>query len=327
VNQTITYVIDGRGRRVGKSINGTRVRGWLYADQLRPVAELDGDDNVIARFVYGTKPNVPEYIIKNGTTYRVFSDHLGSPRVIVDASTGAVVQRMDFHTFGELIQDSNPGWQPFGFAGGVYDPDSVLVRFGARDYDPFAGRWAAKDPTRFRGGDSNLYRYAATDPVNWRDASGRFITPGMVTGGVVGAISGFAGSALAGGKLADNLKAALWGGAFGAAVGYLDPTGGVATSASLIKTMGLGAASGFYGNLIGQVQAGRSLMCLDLAPAVVSAAGGALGGAFGAAAVAGAEMMAGTLGPWATGALEAVGGSMTMVAQTVSNVMSNGGRR
>ena len=28
-----------------------------------------------------------------------------------------------------------------GFAGGLHDPDTALVRFGARDYDPATGRW------------------------------------------------------------------------------------------------------------------------------------------------------------------------------------------
>lgn len=143
-----------------------------FSDQLRPIAELDGDGNLVSRFVYGVKPNVPDYIFKNGVTYRVFSDHLGSPRVIVDVTTGAVVQRIDFHTFGEVLQDSNPGWQPFGFAGGLYDEHTGLVRFGARDYDPDAGRWTAKDPIGFDGGQVNLYVYVGNDPLNTIDPSG-----------------------------------------------------------------------------------------------------------------------------------------------------------
>jgi len=173
--QVITYTVDGRGRRVRKTIDGVPVKGWLYADQLRPIAELDGTGAVVSRFVYGTKPNVPEYVIKNGETYRIVSDNLGTPRVVVHATTGAIVQRFDVHAFGELIVDTNPGWQPFGFAGGLYDPDTGLVRFGARDYDTQAGRWTAKDPIGFElGNDSSRYVYSRTDPVNRVDSSGQW---------------------------------------------------------------------------------------------------------------------------------------------------------
>jgi RHS repeat-associated protein len=60
---------------------------------------------------------------------------------------------------------------PQGFAGGLYDPDTGFVRFGARDYDPETGRWLSKDRIRFEGG-TNLYVYSANDPVNLRDPSG-----------------------------------------------------------------------------------------------------------------------------------------------------------
>ena len=64
------------------------------------------------------------------------------------------------------------GFQPFGFAGGLYDPDTKLVRFGLRDYDAFTGRWTAKDPIRFRAGDVNLFGYLMNDPVNFIDPYG-----------------------------------------------------------------------------------------------------------------------------------------------------------
>ena len=55
--------------------------------------------------------------MKNGSTYRIVADHLGSPRLVVDSSTGVVAQRMDYDEFGEITLDTNPGFQPFGFAG------------------------------------------------------------------------------------------------------------------------------------------------------------------------------------------------------------------
>ncbi|MFQ5515840.1 MAG: hypothetical protein ACE5FG_15640, partial [Myxococcota bacterium] len=55
----IDYVIDARNRRIGKKVDGQLVRGWLYKDQLNPVAELDGSGNLVAEYLYGPKSNVP----------------------------------------------------------------------------------------------------------------------------------------------------------------------------------------------------------------------------------------------------------------------------
>ncbi len=169
---SIDYLIDGRNRRIGKKVNGTLVQGFLYRDQLKPVAELDGAGNVVARFVYGSSSLVPDYLSKGGVTYRIVSDPLGSPRLVVDTTTGAVVQRLDYDEFGNITLDTSPGFQPLGFAGGLYDQDTKLTRFGARDYDAETGRWTAKDPIRFASGDTNFYGYVLNDPVNLADPDG-----------------------------------------------------------------------------------------------------------------------------------------------------------
>ncbi|WP_434046546.1 MULTISPECIES: DNRLRE domain-containing protein [Sorangium] len=166
------YVVDGRNHRIWKKKNGALVQGFLYRDDLRPAAEIDATGTVVAQFVYGRKRNVPDLILKGGATYRVLTDHLGSPRLVVNTANGAVAQRMDYDEFGRVLQDTNPGFQPFGFAGGLYDTDTKLVRFVARDYDAEVGRWASTDPILFRGGSSNLYEYAGNDPINKRDPSG-----------------------------------------------------------------------------------------------------------------------------------------------------------
>ncbi len=171
---TIEYVVDGQNRRIGKKVGGTLTQGFLYQNQLNPVAELDGSGAIVSRFIYGTKANVPDYMIKGGVTYRIVSDHLGSPRLIINTSTGTVAQRMDFDEFGNITQDTAPGFQPFGFAAGIYDSQTGLSRFGVRDYDTQTGRWTTKDPIRFAGGDVNLYGYVLTDPVNNKDALGLF---------------------------------------------------------------------------------------------------------------------------------------------------------
>ena len=54
-----------------------------------------------------------------------------------------------------------------------YDND-----LGARDYDAGTGRWTAKDPVLFVGGQANLYEYVLNDPVNYSDASGLIVDCG-----------------------------------------------------------------------------------------------------------------------------------------------------
>jgi RHS repeat-associated protein len=139
----VEYTIDGRNRRIGRSVDGDLVQGLLYGDQLNPVAELDSLGNVV-----------------------------------VNASTGAVAQRVSYDAWGRALEDTNPGLQPFGFAGGIWDGATGLVRFGARDYDAVAGRWTAKDPVGFGGSGENLYGYALGDPVNYIDILG--LDPCMV---------------------------------------------------------------------------------------------------------------------------------------------------
>ena len=171
--RVVEYVVDARGRRVGKKVDGVLVQGFLYGDGLRVVAELDGSGAVVARFVYGTGRHVPDYMVKDGSTYRLVTDHLGSVLAVVDVATGTVVQELTYDAWGRTLTDTNPGFQPFGFAGGLADADTGLVHFGAREYWPKVGRWTSKDPLRFAAGDPNLYGYVLADPVNLLDPRGR----------------------------------------------------------------------------------------------------------------------------------------------------------
>ncbi|MCC6629870.1 MAG: hypothetical protein IT340_21030 [Chloroflexi bacterium] len=168
----IEYLIDGANRRIGKKVGDTLRQGWLYQDDLRPIAELDGGGSVVGRFVYASSSNVPDYVIRGTVTYRMITDERGSVRQVVNSADGAVAQRLDYDEFGRVLSDSNPGFQPFGFAGGLYDPDTGLVRFGARDYDAEIGRWTAKDPLGFDAGDVNFYVYVLNDPINLADPLG-----------------------------------------------------------------------------------------------------------------------------------------------------------
>jgi RHS repeat-associated protein len=180
----IDYVIDGQNRRVGRTVNGHNLQGWLYDNALRPIAELDSVGAIVTRYIYGTRSNAPDYMLKGGLTYRIISDDIGTIRLIVRADSGQVAERLDYDSWGKTITNTNPGFISLGFAGGLTDADTRLIRFGARDYDPEVGRWTTKDPIGIAG-STNVYAYVNNDPLSYVDPMGYWTVGGGVSG-VVG---------------------------------------------------------------------------------------------------------------------------------------------
>jgi RHS repeat-associated protein len=169
---SLVYLVDGENRRVARILNGTRTNTWLYQNRLNVIAELDGSGALVNRYVYATQAHVPDLVVRSGVTYRLITDQLGSVRAVVKVSDGTVVQQMDYDAWGVRTTDTAPSLQALGYAGGLSDASTGLVRFGARDYDPSVGRWTAKDPVVFAGGQEDLYAYANSDPVGDTDPSG-----------------------------------------------------------------------------------------------------------------------------------------------------------
>lgn len=170
--RVIAYRVDGAGRRVERTIDGVVTHRWLYLDSLRPVAELDGSNVVQAVLVYANGPT-PELVFRGGQIYRLITDHVGSVRRVVDATTGQLVGAVDYDSFGNVSAGTeSAAIHPFGFAGGLADPLTGLVHFGMRDYAPRVGRWTSSDPALFNGGDTDLYAYCGGDPVNCVDRTG-----------------------------------------------------------------------------------------------------------------------------------------------------------
>ncbi len=98
--------------------------------------------------------------------------------MVVNTTNGTVEQSIEYDSFGNILSDSNPNFQPFTLAGGIYDNDTQLTRFGARDYDAREGRWTSKDPIKFDGG-RNFYVYARNNPIILIDKTGKNPTKGM----------------------------------------------------------------------------------------------------------------------------------------------------
>lgn len=176
--QTITYQHNANNQRVAKLIDGEVVEKYLWGDLTTLLAVYDEADNLVQRFEYADN-RMPVAMTMNNQKYYLHYDQIGSlravSRVLSPDNTLEVVKEIVYDTYGNIISDSNPSFKvPFGFAGGLYDQDTKLTRFGYRDYDAYTGKWTAKDPIDFQGGDLNVYGYVLGDPVRGFDPSGLF---------------------------------------------------------------------------------------------------------------------------------------------------------
>ena len=185
-SKTINYKVDGYSRRVAKYNGSTLVEQYVWNPDNQLIAVTDSSNNVIQTFVYGSHMHSPDYMVAGGVTYQIVTNHLGSPVVVVNTASGNVSQEIVYDEFGKVLSDSNPGFQPFGFAGCLFDQDTKLCKFGAREYDPSVGRWLSKDAILFDGGDSNLYGYVMQDPVNFIDPTGEVLIAPIIGGALLG---------------------------------------------------------------------------------------------------------------------------------------------
>jgi len=215
----------------------------------------------------------------------------------------------------------------------LYDPDTKLVRFGARDYDAETGRWTSKDPIGFGGHDAGLYAYAGDDPINWVDAGGTELVA-AVGGLVIGSVSGVLGAIAAGGDFGDIVVAAAIGGGTGLVIGALDPTGGVLTASALMQSAALsglaGGASNFFGQVVTNQRHHRSLGCINWGSVIGSTIGSAVGGAVNKAmsVMTAATAMAKTAaGPWLTQVTQAMGTAPAFVGERAGCAFGNAGSK
>jgi len=150
----------------------------------------DGD-NVLADIAGGTDAlYVTPFLDQNlsmttaAGTYYYSQDGLGSVRTLTD-STGAAVNSYDFLAFGGAHQ---PGTsvtveQRYTYTGREKNPESALMYYRYRQYDPRVGRFGARDPfastylamvafEKRRTLPEHVYVYVSGSPVRLHDIFG-----------------------------------------------------------------------------------------------------------------------------------------------------------
>ena len=116
----------------------------------------------------------------------------------------------------------------FGYAGRPLEARTGLSDNRARWYEPGSGKFINEDPSGFKGGDANLYRYVGNDPLDQVDPSGLAASWAKNLG------SGFSGSSSSGSSSSSSIFSNDWSFGLGGASGY----GGSSLASSI------GASSG-----------------------------------------------------------------------------------
>jgi RHS repeat-associated protein len=172
--QVWKYRYDAFGRRVAKhnvedAGSTTRVFVW---DKEVVVHEGDGNGKSLSAWIFDVDGYAPIVSVQGGRLYAAITDHLGTPRELVDAS-GNVAWSISTTVWGETDSTSrrdHAAYCPLRFQGQWEDEETKLCYNFYRYYDPQTGRYVSQDPIGLIGG-INLYRYAP-NPLTWVDPLG-----------------------------------------------------------------------------------------------------------------------------------------------------------
>ena len=186
---TVTYQYDGLGRRVSKSGPTTLVPGgfvrYVYDTAHHLVGEYKADGTPIKEYVWiGDLPvaMIETHPDSTTTAYAIETDHLGTPRLLTDA-TRAPRWRWTSPPFGEVLPEDDPselGAVTFNlrFPGQYFDKETGLHYNFNRYYDPGTGRYLQSDPIGLDGG-WNTYGYVGGNPLSHSDPWGLIRIPGI----------------------------------------------------------------------------------------------------------------------------------------------------
>ena len=169
----VNYKYDGLGRRIEKEVDSV-VTQYIY-DNEDILLELDGSNNIVARYTHGQGADEPLTVEKNGVSSFYHADGLGSITELTDTA-GTIAQSYTYSSFGKIESQLDPNFiQPYAFTAREFDPETAFYYYRARYYSSRAGRFLSEDPAGFNGG-VNFYSYVGNTPVNVTDPFGLYGT-------------------------------------------------------------------------------------------------------------------------------------------------------
>lgn len=165
------YQYNGQGQRVKKD-NGTATL-FVYDEAGRLLGEYDASGMPIQEHVWFD--DAPVAVVDGTTVHYVQTDHLGTPRIVIDGQT--VIWRWESDPFGSTAAQEDPDGDMTAFTynlrfpGQYYDQETGLHYNYFRTYDPTTGRYLESDPIGLDGG-LNTYGYALQNPLLYTDPTG-----------------------------------------------------------------------------------------------------------------------------------------------------------
>ena len=165
------YEYDAFGNRTAAIENGVRTEFLLDPTGLvNVVGTYDASGTRVDSFVHGFGL---EAVHSSVARHYFDFDALGSTSGLTDAA-GSEVNSYAYTPFGKSLVSNETVANSFQYVGqaGVTNEDNGLHFVRARYYSTEFGVFLSQDPTRLEGGDTNLYRYAANNPITAIDPTG-----------------------------------------------------------------------------------------------------------------------------------------------------------
>jgi len=170
----ISYRYDETNRRQLKCINGSETKMIYHGEcELGTLEER----RILSTLGLGAEIGDAIAIEKGNTILVSIHDHNGNLICLIDGITGKPAYTARYSAFGTKMQSegAEPSW---GFSSKRLDPETGLIFFGQRYYDPESGRFVTKDPL---GDNHNLYAYVSNNPLTHIDLFGLFDMPMMIS--------------------------------------------------------------------------------------------------------------------------------------------------
>ncbi|MBI4092754.1 MAG: RHS repeat-associated core domain-containing protein, partial [Candidatus Kerfeldbacteria bacterium] len=181
------YRYDTQNRRVLRDVQGlnglTEYVHYIY-DGWNVIEERNGSDNLVAQYVDGPMPDQHLQMKRDlnanssfdsNETFFYHQNPLESVEAVTDAN-GAIAERHDYDVYGsDSVSVTTTNGNPYRYTGQRFDPESGLLYYKNRYYEPGTGRFLQRDPEGIWQDGVNFgngYAYVGNNAVNFVDPTG-----------------------------------------------------------------------------------------------------------------------------------------------------------